>query len=308
MAAALGSSAAAAPLPKLVEATQTGAQQTDVVSKITGRTYRIYIAKPLLPPPPTGYPVVYVLDGNGYFNTAAMQMVLGQFGELKPAIIVGIGYPISSPLEVVRLRTRDMTPPTKIEDLTESVRRGLGGSEQSYGGADAFRQFLVDELRPALAETYPIDGAAQSLVGHSFGGLFALHVLFNATDSFQTYVIGSPSIWWGRKSVLAGEADFKRRVLAGKAAPRVLITVGGLEQAVPDLPDAAIPPGSTRQDLARSVEEARMVDNARELAQRLKVLHGAKPYEVRYTVFADESHVSGIPAMISRAVGFALGR
>lgn len=45
-----------------------GTVQFDMVSKITGRSYRIYVSKPQDPTPPGGFPVLYVLDGDAFFS------------------------------------------------------------------------------------------------------------------------------------------------------------------------------------------------------------------------------------------------
>ncbi len=46
-------------------------RQFDITSKINGRTYRIMVASPGSPGISGRYPVLYVLDGNQYFGTAA---------------------------------------------------------------------------------------------------------------------------------------------------------------------------------------------------------------------------------------------
>ena len=53
------------------EAVIAATRQFDISSKITGRTYRVQIALPIAPPPPGGYPTLYVLDGAGMFGTWA---------------------------------------------------------------------------------------------------------------------------------------------------------------------------------------------------------------------------------------------
>ncbi|MGR5913571.1 hypothetical protein ACT7DA_04955 [Bacillus pacificus] len=44
-------------------------------------------------------------------------------------------------------------------------------------------------------------------LGHSLGGLFALHILFTNLNAFQNYFISSPSIWWNNQSVLEKEEN-----------------------------------------------------------------------------------------------------
>jgi len=67
----------------------------DMTSRFTGRTYRIYVAEPVWEeaPPPGGYPVIYLTDGDFNFHTAADAVMMQSIGrEAKPAYVVGIGY------------------------------------------------------------------------------------------------------------------------------------------------------------------------------------------------------------------------
>jgi predicted alpha/beta superfamily hydrolase len=163
---------------------------------------------------------------------------------------------------------------------------------------------MVEELRPVIAAAVKVDPGRQALMGYSLGGLFTLNVMFRHPDAYQTYVAGSPSIWFDGRKLLEGEAAFADLVRAGRAAPRLLITSGGLEQAAdgPDLP----PPGEARAKAVADIAAARMVDNARELAGRLAALKGGAGYQARYVLFPDETHLTGIPAATSRGVAFVV--
>ncbi len=48
-----------------------------------------------------------------------------------------------------------------------------------------------------------------------------------------------------------------------------------------------------------------MVDNAHALAKRLGTVRGGPGYSVRYALFAQETHLSGIAAATSRGVTLA---
>ncbi|HEY0784936.1 MAG TPA: alpha/beta hydrolase-fold protein [Acidobacteriaceae bacterium] len=63
-----------------------------------------------------------------------------------------------------------------------------------YGGAEGFHRFLTEELSPLIVQSFGANPGNQSPMGYSFGGLYALHVLFEHPDSYRSYVIGSPSI------------------------------------------------------------------------------------------------------------------
>ena len=229
------------------------------------------------------------------FPIAAGQVQLGSISGRPPVVVVGIGYP--NIMAAMTLRNRDLTP------WQLDARSTMPGNKaDDYGGADAFHRFMMEELRPIIAKTYPIDPGNQALMGYSLGGLFALHVMFHHPEAYRTYVAGSPSIWFNGRQVLRSEAAFSEAVRTGKAAPRLLITSDGWEQAddSPDLPAS----GKARADGLVQMNAARMVDNARELAMRLQAIRGAAGYHVRYALFPQETHQTGIPASTSRGVAF----
>jgi predicted alpha/beta superfamily hydrolase len=288
--------------PNLPPATIPSTAQFDLPSKITGRTYRIYVTKPLVPPPPQGYGVVYILDADTTFAIAARR-TRGAPASTSPAVIVvGIAYPDSSATSV--LRTRDMTP--YPADAASQAFAGPELKATDYGGADGFHRFMIEELRPAIAAMGPVNLKEQSLIGYSLGGLFALHVMFTHPEAYQRLVIGSPSIWFNNRQVLGEEAAFAAAVRAGRAAPKILITSDAWEQGDgdPGLP----PPGPARDDLVSLLNSARMVDNARELAQRLAAVEGPPGYAVKYAVLPEENHNSGSVPAANRAIGFVLQR
>jgi predicted alpha/beta superfamily hydrolase len=277
-----------------------GAVQCDLASSITGRTYRVSVSRPFGDPPPGGYPVLFVTDANLTFPiAAAMSTALMLSG--GAALVVGVGYPADDPLTPMVLRTRDLTPPTPIEAI-----RAIPGlpapAAENYGGAPLFARFLLEELRPAIAAAYPVNAVKQGLYGHSLGGLFTLSVLFAQPDAFASFIVSSPSIWWNDRAILLEEPAFAARVAAGETSPRVLITIGETEQT----PTPPPPPGMTAEQHAELLAQARMVDNARELAARLAALDGRAPYVTRYQNFAAEDHMSVIAASLARALTFLL--
>jgi uncharacterized protein len=277
-----------------------GASQFDLASKISGRTYRIFLYEPLIPRPPSGYPVLFVTDGNGMFPLAAAQMaIMGLEG--KGAIVVGIGYPTDDYMRPMTLRYRDLTPVTADKTLFPT-QPPLAEADQG-GASELFYRFITEELRPAVSASYSLDAHRQTLYGHSLGGLFVLGVMFKHPESFNSYVASSPSIWWDKRSVLKGESGFLAQAKSAKHPIRVLICVGAKEQD----PYSQAPPGSPPlSEINKRIAEARMVANARGLAQRLAQAGAKSGLVVRFQEFSAETHISVIPASISRADGFAL--
>jgi uncharacterized protein len=278
-----------------------GAEQFDMTSKISGRSYRVFVFQPpVLAPPPGGFPVVTLSDGNMNFPIAAVMSAMFAFSA-SPALVVGVGYPTVNPMELTSWRTRDLTPPTPIENVRPQPGMPAPRPED-FGGAEDFHRFLTEELRPVIAAGWKVDADSQTLYGFSLGGLFTLTTLFAHPDAYKTFVAASPSIWWNERAVLADEAEFARRVEAGEVAPRVLVTIGGLEQQLPKVP----PPGYTPEAVEELMLGARMVDNARELGARLAALKGGPGYLARFHEFPGEDHLTAMAGSVARCLDFAL--
>lgn len=294
-------SATAAELPGATPVGFGQWRQFDMPSEISGHTYRIFISAPDGPAPAGGFPVVYVTDANGLFPIAAGQARTFDLDPLlRRAIVIGVGYPVDDQSWFER-RSRDLTPSPPAPDMFRpSGTPAL--TPENTGGAERFYRFLVEELRPVIAKTFPAASSDQSLFGHSLGGLFVLHTLFNHPESFRRYLISSPAIWWNNRVVLRGEAAFLRRVAAGEISPQVQVTVGADES----IPPVGTPPGMSRADLKRLIAEAEIVDNARDLARRFSSVRGGPAYRFRYIEFSGEEHLSVIPAAISRGLAFAI--
>jgi pimeloyl-ACP methyl ester carboxylesterase len=195
----------------------------------------------------------------------------------------------------------DLSPPeTKRDALPAMFREGSG----PLGGAAAFLAFLDDEVKPAVASTMQVDEHRQALFGHSLGGLFALYVLFKHPESFDTYVAGSPSIWWSNKVLLQALPAFKARVAQRRLQKRLLMTMGALEYHTNPEELRLI----RKMDLKGAKDLPGVVDmpgNAAALARELKPL-AAEGLQVEYVAFADETHNSVIPAYLSRGARFTL--
>ncbi len=171
----------------------------------TGRTYRIFVSRPAGAPPEDGYPILYLLDGNAMFAGFAEARRIQGFGDrnLDKMIVVGIGHPGEQVYDPRRME--DFTAPITAPDLKRLY------AEYPSGGRDAFRAFLLDELKPAIAKRYRVHPRRQALYGHSLGGLFALHLFFSHPGAFDTIVAASPSIWWDDQAILAEEAAWRAR-------------------------------------------------------------------------------------------------
>lgn len=144
--------------------------------------------------------VLYLLDGN--WNYDLVKGTLGHWvrWSLMPDVVL-----VS--IDNMGTRTRDFTP---SEDEVQ-----FPGS----GRASRFLSFLEEELKPKIIKDFP-KAKAEILMGHSFGGLFALYGLKEGHGMFDGYIAASPSLWWKDRYMYGSyDVDSMKR-------PFVYITAG----------------------------------------------------------------------------------
>lgn len=151
------------------------------------------------------YPVVYITDSNYLLASAAATQLAQATEHLPEAILVGIGYDVASISDTAQIRVRDFSP-----TCNEAFIKHRSHPPELCGGADAFLAFIEEELKPFINNAYRTTNDS-TLVGYSFGGLFALHALFSRNEVFDRYVIGSPSIDWDEEVLFTEEASYAKQ-------------------------------------------------------------------------------------------------
>ena len=156
----------------------------EVASAKTGTRYELFVSLPEgYATSQQQYPVLYALDG-WHFPLLAFLQNNSRFSKrMPPVIIVNVSHGAKN---AIALRTRDFTP---------SAVTSVPGS----GGAPAFLEFMEQELIPLIDKTYRTNPGDRALVGHSYGGLFALYALQQRPALFQRIVSVSPTIGWDDK-------------------------------------------------------------------------------------------------------------
>ena len=238
-------SAAPSPATTPTGGTATNARlhQFAVTSQHTGRQYVIQVSEPVDALPAGGKaPVVYVTDGNWYFNmatdTVQRHMIDGGMG---PTFVVAISYSDPSVENVGARREADL--------IDKPFKSGTG---ITGGGGDDFLVFLMTEVRPFIEGRFAVDPKRSVLAGQSFGGLFATNALLKKPDSFYGYLIGSPSLWADRSLLAAA------RALTGGEGRRVYIGVGGYESAEMRRDAKALAEALSARSTGLSVEHAEL--------------------------------------------------
>lgn len=200
-----------------------------VMSRGQDRDYQILVAWPEHAAPPSGFPVVYLLDANATFGTVVEAIRARsrrpESTGVAPAVVVGIAYPTDAPYARAR-RHEDYTPWPPVSPL------GAAEAQPVVPQADAFLSFLIDDVRAAIVADYPVDTRRQALLGHSLGGLFVLHALTTRPDAFNRYAAISPSIWWNAPALFDALDRSPLRRIADGERPGVLLAAGGYEEQI----------------------------------------------------------------------------
>lgn len=180
--------------------------------------------------------VVYGLDGNYAFGKLTdVARNLQIMGEMAPAFVVSVGYPMDQVQPWAQGRIRDYIHTPQQRD-----------NRIDGGGGGAFQAFLINELRPFIEARHPIDPDRAVLWGHSLGGLFIAGVLSTQPDAFNGYIIGSPAMWVDPTMIERVRANAATGAGAGR---RVYVGVGAAESegmlpAAQELAAALRSPGS----------------------------------------------------------------
>jgi uncharacterized protein len=270
-----------------------GSTVVDIESKAVGDTLRVTVVPPLLYESfGQSFPTLYVLDANLCLPMASsiartLQMVA--FGAMPPVMCVGVGYATDNLLDVMALRTRDLTP-TEGELPPSPIPMNTYG----MGGASRLLDSLTEEVFPRVEESWRSDAEDRCVVGWSFGGLFGLHALFNRPEAFRRYLLMSPSIWWSDQAILEDEESYAST--HDDLAAEVFLAAGEREEAAPSRMWPPVP-----EEMAETAMEARMVSSLDELVERLRSRRYSN-LKVSSEVFTDEHHATIFPAGFTRGL------
>lgn len=237
-----------------------------------GDSYKVMVAWPEGSPPAAGWPALYMLDGEDSFAIAAVTARrlarAAQRSGVQPGIVVAIS---AGPLA---RRVRDYTPAV----AGYSIPKGMPAGGLQTGGADIFLDMLSAQVMPELHKRWPIDPGRETLAGHSFGGLLALHALLTRPAMFDAAVAISPSLWFGNGLIGREAAQPAAKSISG----RLLLAEGDVRG--PGAEAAASP--------------AALIDALKEAAPSLRA---------RYLDLPGQSHGTTFLTALPAAIDFAFG-
>lgn len=290
------------------------ASYRDFTSEITGHDHRLLVYVPDTPAPESGYPVVYMIDGNFYFGSGAEIIRLQGGNFVEQAIVVGIGYPTNDIKEQLLIRRKDLAYEVDDAYLTEtsSLNAALGKPKdpvEMWGGLLKYVDMLEKEVKPMVRALAPVDEDKEVLFGHSLGGLTTTHVLLNTPDAFDAYIIAAPSLWWHRFQVMGYMDGFEERIAKLEKPISVHMSVGGMEEEIPDAPQLRSMPDAVREALVNQIETIGMVRSLRKLSDGVnEVADKTGKIKTATVVFEDENHPSVAPISLNRGIRHTLAK
>jgi predicted alpha/beta superfamily hydrolase len=143
---------------------------------------------------------VFYLDAN-FRSGRSFRKLISNSGDTALSNYLFIG--IADRARLHKYRRRDYIPPVISE-------HGIIQSKtKNYGHADQFCSFLGKELVPQIKSRFHIEGG-QTLIGHSYSGLFVFYCLFAHEELFQNYIALSPALWVNKSNIFGYEEMYWR--------------------------------------------------------------------------------------------------
>jgi predicted alpha/beta superfamily hydrolase len=269
----------------------------DMVPAAGGEPYRIFLFIPAGTPPDEGWPLLVLTDGNATFPLAVASLVTQapypKATDVGWGVVAAIGYPSDAPYDGLR-RSWDLGPPP-MKTYPPFVE---GGPPVKIGGSGALLDFIEADLLPRIGEMTLLNLQRRTLFGHSFGGLFTLYALFERPALFTRWVAASPTIYWEGCEILNNEAG--RQPLPPGRSNFLHLSAGEYE-------GDELAPFQYRNDDAQTRLEKRKLEQTISLAQEMGLRLDGAPDGLRtqFEVFAGETHMSVLPAVVNRAVSVA---
>ena len=261
--------------------------------------YKITLHWPDGAAPKQGWPIIYLLDGDSYFSSAA-SILTAQSCErcvIQNGVVVAIDYVGKSRRAYDYL----MKPDTLTLEILPDKKVNF---PEAYGGADDFFTFIEQELKPEIEKKWAINPHQQTIFGHSYGGLFVLHAFLTHPHIFTTYIASSPSLWFSGRYLFNELKPFIQQNKTVNNPVNLLISVGGNEQSLiaaeKKLPEAK------QKMLLTHRQNRRMIDDSARLFEILKQAD-IKNVNVNYTIYANQTHQTAplIALQDGIQVGFA---
>ncbi|HEU4851822.1 MAG TPA: alpha/beta hydrolase-fold protein [Telluria sp.] len=254
-----------------------------------GRDYQLFVSLPdSYGTSNRSYPVVFATDANYAFPVIrAIAARAGDGGRhIGEFILVGLSYAKGDTVGYSRRRDYTISP-----NAAEKAVSDMPGRPARFGEAEGYRLFLDQVAMPFVARHYRADMSRAVFVGHSYGSLLGIHIMFTKPSMFSHYILGSPSLWFDRRVAFQREREY---AAAHRDLPaRVYFAIGEYETLKPGSRDARY---NNEHDMVRDLE----------LFHRTLSGRGYRNLRTEMRVIADEDHLTLAPLLFTRGLKWAL--
>lgn len=147
---------------------------------------------------PAKYPVIYLLDAEinfEYFAPTVDYLSRNPYADIPECIVVGIKN---------TKRTQNFTPTKSSKKNPNNPKEILFADS---GESHKFSEFIAQELKPYISQNFRTEEFS-ILIGHSFGGLFAVDEMLKNPESFNAFVANDPSLWWDNQVEISNLEKF----------------------------------------------------------------------------------------------------
>ena len=187
-------------LPAIKSSQASSIRETTIQSVALGRALAVAIYRPDDPPPPSGWPVLYLLHGvnGGYRDWTALGGVQGTLDRL--------------------IATRRIRPMVVV---MPDAGNSWYVDSQAAGGPGDFETAILHDLPEAVEEDMPVrrQREGRAIAGLSMGGYGALRLAFRRPDRYCAVASLSGAIWQNmpldspdNATIHAAPGDYFRRV------------------------------------------------------------------------------------------------
>lgn len=162
------------------------------------------------------YPVIFTTDPNFIFP-----ILLGATKSLATmipdTIIVGIGH---ADLDF-----------KELDEVTRNARAEIHRARDLLPWKfDKFtKYFITSEIIPFIDQTYRTNTSKRTLIGHSFGGLFASWVALNHPTIFQNYLLISPILHYEDGQIFEEISNLSKTI-----PTKIYLSAGSRENSHPN--------------------------------------------------------------------------
>lgn len=148
--------------------------------------------------------------------------------------------------------------------------------------ANAYQNFIVEELIPFLHNSFAVERFAQkSIAGFSMGGLSAIDTIWNYPEIFSSAGVFSGSLWWRSVEVGEGYDDHLHRIMHQKLKTKSFVEglrfyfmTGSLDETADRNNNGIID----------------SIDDTLDLVKELTALGYSEPEDITYVNYEDGKH------------------